>query len=130
MNLPIYRKRLDAAVRSAEKNLELSRKEAAERQKIVLEALKDWDVVSPPYSIHAWLRLPEGLSSGEIAARALQLGLRISPVDTFTDSRRHSEEGIRICFGAAASREQLAKGMEILTVLLRQRPSGAYAGVM
>jgi DNA-binding transcriptional MocR family regulator len=114
----------------AEENLQACRKEAAVRRQIVLEALADWDVVSPPNAIHAWVRLPEGGSSAELAARALGQGLRISPVETFANSRRFTEEGVRICFGAAASREELDKGMEILARVLRESPAASYSGVM
>lgn len=83
--------------------------------------------VGGPECFHAWLPLPKGWSAGALAARARLDGLGVVTADVFAAGE--APEAVRIGLGAPRTREDLKRGLEILTDLL-DRPPGSSAAIV
>ncbi|MCC7274394.1 MAG: PLP-dependent aminotransferase family protein [Alphaproteobacteria bacterium] len=110
---------------TAERMVAERRAEAAARQTMVEAALPAARTERAATSYHAWLRLPEGWSAEELVAEARRRGVAVTPPSAFAVTRQAAPDAIRICYGAAADRGELAKGLAILTALLAERPGSA-----
>jgi DNA-binding transcriptional MocR family regulator len=107
---------------TAERMVRERRAEAAARQEMVEQALPGARAPDGAVSYHAWLRLPEGWRAEDFVAEARRRGVAVTPPSAFAVTRQAAPDAVRICYGAAAGREELARGLRILAGLLAEPP--------
>ena len=103
---------------SAEAIIGAIRDEAAARQKLAAEVLAAHAFSRHPYSHHIWIPLPRSWSRTEFASHVQRQGLAIVTAETFSveDIPLHA---IRVSLGAASSRAELVRALEILASALK-----------
>ncbi len=107
---------------TAQRMVRERRAEAAARQAMVEAALPAARAPGGAVSYHAWLGLPEGWRAEDFVAAARRRGVAVTPPSAFAVTRQAAPDAVRICYGAAAGREELARGLSILTGLLAEQP--------
>ncbi len=111
---------------TADRILEARRLEARERQTLARERLAGLDVDTQPEAYYLWLRLPEPWRGESFAAEARARRVRVTPADAFVVDRVQPPHAVRLCIGAARSRETLVRGLETVAALARS--GGSVAG--
>lgn len=106
---------------TAERILEVNRREAVQRQKMAAGALGGFDAVAEPEGYHLWLRLPREWHARQFTLAARGRNVAVSPAVTFGAGGDPMIEAVRLCLSAAANREDLARGLETLLALLESR---------
>jgi DNA-binding transcriptional MocR family regulator len=105
---------------TADEIVEAVRAEAIARQALAREALARHEFAAHPSGHHIWLPLPASWPAPRFAAHLQGRGLAVVTGDAFaTDAS--PPNAIRIALGAARSRAQLAKALEILSEALTSR---------
>lgn len=97
------------------------REEAAVRQQMVLERLAGYDYATTPHSLHGWLNLPEPWRASQFVAVARARGVLLTPAEAFVVARP-APQALRICTGAVKTRDQLARGLDVIATLLKSAP--------
>src|SRR6185503_4105735 len=99
------------------------RDEAAARQKLAASALGGERYAAHPNGHHIWVELPRWWSRPEFAAHVQRQGLAVVTSEAFSlvdtslgDTPPHA---IRVALGAARSRAELARALDILAMALR-----------
>ena len=110
---------------TADALLAARRREARERQAIARERLPGADLASQPEAYYLWLRLPEPWRGERFAAEARARGVLLTPAEAFSVGRAAVPDAVRLCTGAARSREALRRGLDVVADLLRR---GGAAG--
>ena len=110
---------------SADTLLAARRAEARARQALAAERLAGPDVDVHPEAYSLWLRLPEPWRAETFAAEARQRGVLVTPAEAFSLDRDPVVHAVRVCTGAARTREALALGLDVVAELLA---GGAAAG--
>jgi DNA-binding transcriptional MocR family regulator len=102
---------------SADAIIAAIRNEAAARQKLAADVLARHAFARHPNGHHIWIPLPRSWSRTEFASHLQSQGLAIVGADTFSveDSAPHA---IRVSLGAASSRSELVRALEILSTAL------------
>jgi DNA-binding transcriptional MocR family regulator len=102
---------------SADAVIAAIRDEAAARQKLAADVLARHAFARHPNGHHIWIPLPRSWSRTEFASHLQSQGLAIVGADTFSveDSAPHA---IRVSLGAARSRSELVRALEILLTAL------------
>ena len=105
---------------SAEAIIGAIRDEAAARQKLAADVLARHAFFRHPSGHHIWIPLPRGWSRTEFASHVERQGLAIVTAETFGvgDSQPQSH-AIRVALGAATSRSELIRALEILAAALK-----------
>ena len=103
---------------SADAMISAIRDEAAARQKLAAEVLARHAFSRHPNGHHIWIPLPRSWSRTEFASHVQRQGLAIVTAETFSveESQPHA---IRVSLGAASSRSELVRALEILATALR-----------
>jgi DNA-binding transcriptional MocR family regulator len=103
---------------SAEAIIRAIREEAAARQKLATLALGGQRYAAHPNGHHIWVELPRSWSRPEFAAHVQRQGLAVVTSEAFSlvDTPPHA---IRVALGAARSRAELARALDILAMALR-----------
>lgn len=107
---------------TAEGVMTWKRQEVGARQALSGAALAGQEYGAHEVSPHGWLSLPEPWTGRELARRAADQGVLVTPADVFAVARDRVPRAVRICVGAARSREALARGLEALTETLAAGP--------
>ena len=110
---------------TADALLAARRAEARARQAIARDRLAGADFDSHPEAYYLWLRLPEPWRSDSFVAEARARGVVLTPAEAFTVGRGPVPHAVRLCTGAARTREALDRGLAIVAGLLG---SGASTG--
>jgi DNA-binding transcriptional MocR family regulator len=110
---------------TADSILEARRAEARARQALARERLAGADLESQPEAYYLWLRLPEPWRGEAFAAEARARGVLVTPSEAFAVGRGAAPHAVRLCLGAARSREALGRGLDRVGELLR---AGGAAG--
>lgn len=101
------------------------RRETAIRRALAMEILAGRDIVSHPQAYHLWLRLPEGWTGNELAARASLAGLALVPEAAFGAGQERG--AVRVSLGATPDRAALADGLRLIAALLSRPPAALSA---
>jgi len=101
------------------------RDEGTARHSLATSILGPRLTVSHPHAYHAWIALPERWSSQAFAAAARLRGVAVTPSETFAVDPTFATAGVRVCFGSARTRADLADGLRILGRLLDDEPEHA-----
>ncbi|BBK40148.1 transcriptional regulator [Allostella vacuolata] len=114
---------------TAQRMVRERRAEAAARQAMVEAALPAARSPGGAVSYHAWLHLPEAWRADEFVAEARRRHVAVTPPTAFAVTRQAAPDAVRICYGAAAGRDELARGLAVLTGLLAEQPGMAASFV-
>jgi len=98
---------------------ERKRAEARVRQAFAREVLGDLPYQTHPDSYFLWLTLPELWRPPEFAVELRRRGVAVTPANVFTVPGVAVPNAVRICLGAAESRELLRRGLEVIADLAR-----------
>ena len=101
--------------------LEALRIEARGRQQLIGTLLPREIIEADREGFHAWLKLPDGWSRGEFISRLRNMGVSAVSSDAFAISA--APEAVRLGLGGAATREELARSLVIISSLLSDRPA-------
>jgi DNA-binding transcriptional MocR family regulator len=94
------------------------REELRLRQLLLSGVLGHFDIQTHEASTHAWLHLPSPWHSHTFARICLRNGVRVLGSDAFAVNRHGTRDAVRINVGAARSREDLRRALEIIAGLL------------
>jgi DNA-binding transcriptional MocR family regulator len=109
---------------SAEAIIRAIREEAAARQKLAALALSGARYAAHPNGHHIWVELPRCWSRPEFTTHVQRQGLAVVTSEAFSLGDAHSladtpPHAIRVALGAARSRAELARALDILAMALR-----------
>lgn len=90
------------------------RAEAVARQALARTALAGLDISAHTESLHAWVRLPSRWPAARFVAQLQNRGLAVVTGEAFAADAAAAPNAIRIALGAARSRAQLARALDIL----------------
>jgi DNA-binding transcriptional MocR family regulator len=94
------------------------RAEAAARQKLAAEVLARHAFARHPNGHHVWIPLPRTWSRSEFASHVQWQGLAIVNAEAFS-VEESPPNAIRVSLGAASSRAELVRALEILSTALK-----------
>jgi DNA-binding transcriptional MocR family regulator len=94
------------------------REELRLRQLLLSGVLGHFDIQTHEASTHAWLHLPSPWHSHTFARICLHNGVRVLGSDAFTVNRHGTRDAVRINVGAARSRDDLRRALEIIAGLM------------
>jgi DNA-binding transcriptional MocR family regulator len=103
---------------SADAIIRAVRNEAAARQKLAAQALTGHEFSAHPQGHHVWVPLPRSWSRAEFAAHVQRQGLAVVTSEAFSvvETPPHA---IRVALGAASSRSELVRALDVLTTALK-----------
>ena len=90
-------------------------------------ALGNFKTTAHPMSPHLWFELPRGIDAHEIAERARQRGVAVSPGPSFSPARGGaSVHAVRICIGASRDAHQIESAVRtVASIVMNSRLSSA-----
>jgi DNA-binding transcriptional MocR family regulator len=94
------------------------RDEAAARQKLAADVLARHTYARHPNAHHIWVPLPRNWSRTEFASHVQYQGLAVVTAEAFS-VEDHQPNAIRVSLGAARSRADLVRALEILATALQ-----------
>lgn len=106
---------------TAQRLLEIQRKEARARQAIAAGILDRHIASSHPLSLCAWLKVPAPWTEDGLVRALANLNVAVSPSEPFIAGPGHGG-GIRICLGGRMSHETLAKALTTVRQTFEQWP--------
>jgi DNA-binding transcriptional MocR family regulator len=95
------------------------RQEARARQRIAREVLEGADLDASLEAYYLWLRLPEPWRRDTFAAVLRARGVALTSAEAFAVGRAPAPHAVRLCVGAARSRQALRRGMGLVADVLR-----------
>ncbi len=98
--------------------LQARREEARARQALVRERLAGADFDAHAEAYYLWLRLGEPWRADSFVAEARGRGVLLTPAEAFSVDRSPLVHAVRLCTGAARTREALDRGLEVVADLL------------
>jgi DNA-binding transcriptional MocR family regulator len=107
---------------TAESILARKRKDAGARYRVARRALDRFAMQAHPDAYHLWLSVPRPWRADGYADAARRAGVAVTPASAFAVGRGATPEAVRLCLGAAADKEVLARALGILTGLLTTTP--------
>ena len=114
---------------TADRLLEARRHEARERQAIARARLDGADLDTKAEAYYLWLRLPEPWRGDAFAGAARARGVLVTPAEAFAVGREPVPHAVRLCIGAARTREALGHGLDAVADLLRAGDTAGAAVV-
>ncbi|MGE5124722.1 MAG: PLP-dependent aminotransferase family protein [Betaproteobacteria bacterium] len=105
--------------------LQARREEARARQALARERLAGADLDVHPEAYYLWLRLPEPWRADGFVAEARARGVLLTPAEAFSVDREPVVHAVRLCTGAARTREALGRGLDVVADLLAGGAGGA-----
>jgi DNA-binding transcriptional MocR family regulator len=102
---------------SADAIIAAIRDEAGARQKLAGHALADHPFAAHPHGHHIWMPLPQHWTRPEFVAHVQRQGLAVVTSDAFSVAAT-APHAIRVALGAAASRHELARALDVLATAL------------
>jgi DNA-binding transcriptional MocR family regulator len=102
---------------SADAIIAAIRAEAAFRQKLASKTLASHKFAANPNGHHIWLTLPPNWNRTEFAGHVQRRGLAVVTSDAFNVGGA-APHAIRVSLGAARSRAELARGLDVLAAAL------------
>jgi DNA-binding transcriptional MocR family regulator len=110
---------------TADAILAARRGEARARQDLAREILGGADFDAQPEAYYIWLRLPEPWRRDTFAAVLRARGVALTAADAFAVGRGPAPHAVRLCLGAARSRDALRRGLGLVADVLH---GGGEAG--
>ena len=103
---------------SADGIIDAIKHEAAARQKLATRALAGIAFAAHPNGHHIWISLPRHWTRPEFAAHVQRQGLAVVTSEAFSVEEA-SPHAIRVALGAASSRDELIRALDVLASALR-----------
>jgi DNA-binding transcriptional MocR family regulator len=103
------------------------RREASARQELARRALGGVEHHAHPVGYHVWLPLPAPWRSESFTVEARRRGVAVTPAEAFLVGRDQAPHAVRICLGAARSREELETGLKRVAETLAAPPEPGLA---
>jgi DNA-binding transcriptional MocR family regulator len=94
------------------------REEASARQAIAREVFHQWELISQPFSYHAWLKLPKPWRSDEFATLARANGVMVMSSSQFEAEGSGEVSAVRIVLMSPTNRMELRFALTKLVSLL------------
>jgi DNA-binding transcriptional MocR family regulator len=110
---------------TADALLTARRAEARARQDLARARLAGADFDAHPEAYYLWLRLPDPWRGDSFVAEARARGVALTAAEAFTVGRGPVPHAVRLCTGAARTREALDRGLAVVADLLH---AGGAAG--
>jgi DNA-binding transcriptional MocR family regulator len=107
---------------TAEKIIEAIVAEAQARQVLASEVLAGHAYAAHPSGHHIWLALPEAWSSAQFGIQVQKRGVAVVTSDAFA-TRHPAPDFVRVALGAARTRADLTRALEILRDALASHPA-------
>jgi DNA-binding transcriptional MocR family regulator len=114
---------------TADALVEARRAEARARQALARERLAHACCDAHPEAYYLWLRLSEPWRGDDFVAEARGRGVALTGADAFAVGRGPAPHALRLCTGAARSREALCRGLDVVAELLRSGSAASTAVV-
>lgn len=92
------------------------------RQALARQRLAGFDLDSQPQSANLWLRLPPGIRSAALVDVLAQRGVKVTSGEPFCVGSEPAPQALRLCLGAASSREVLDQALAIVRDVLDTPP--------
>jgi DNA-binding transcriptional MocR family regulator len=73
---------------------------------------------------HLWLQLPVRWRPQDFVSACRERGVLISPAEAFAVEHATAPNAVRVCLGAARTRERLERGLRVIADLLAGAPAG------
>jgi DNA-binding transcriptional MocR family regulator len=108
---------------TAERLLLRTREETTARRALAGEILARRRFDAHRNGCHLWLHLPEPWHGAQFASAARSRGVAVTPPEAFTAGRGEAPHAVRVCLGAAADRDQLARGLRLVDETLDGAPA-------
>jgi DNA-binding transcriptional MocR family regulator len=108
---------------TAERLAARQRVEAAARQRLAGEILAGRPHRTQPTSYHLWLPLPAPWRTTEFTAALRERGVAVDPGTAFAVERDRAPHAVRVSLSAAAGRDRLRRGLEIVAATLDETPA-------
>jgi DNA-binding transcriptional MocR family regulator len=102
------------------------REESIARQAMARAAFAGFDYRAYPGAFHGWLVLPPSWRAQAFEAKAREREVLVTAVEAFAVSPV-GEQAVRVCLGGVVSREELARGLAVLSELLAAAPHAPAA---
>lgn len=96
--------------------------ELGERQRLARARLAGYAPTGRPHGSNLWLPLPEGVRAAELLADLERHGVRLTGPEPFCVGSEPAPQAVRLCLGAAASREALSQALATLLESLQTPP--------
>ena len=109
---------------SAETIIRAIRTEAEARQRLAAESLAGIAYQAHPAGHHLWLPLPPSWSGAEFAAHLQRRGLALVTASAF-DVGTAPPHAVRVALGAARSRSDLSRALQLLADTMRAQGPAA-----
>lgn len=109
---------------TAHELLEWQKATLERRNRIAVEALKEFDVKSSPNGLHVWLPLPDRWNEDAFVAHARNEGVAVAAGSSFAIDLAAHTNGIRVCLGCS-SETSMVRGLEVIARLVRNQPEPA-----
>lgn len=108
---------------------ESQRDEERARREIAMRVLKDIPCRTHPASFHLWISLPESWRAGEFVDALKSRGVIVLPADAFAVGRAQSPHAVRVCLGAARTRDAIEAGLNVIAETLADQSRCATPAV-
>ncbi|GAB5470927.1 MAG: PLP-dependent aminotransferase family protein [Rhodospirillales bacterium] len=108
---------------TAERLTERQRRHAADRQALAAGLLAGQQVQADTEGLHLWLILPPDWSASAFRAEAATRGVKIVEGAAFAVDPTLRPNAVRLCLSHEADRDRVARGLETLRGILRERPA-------
>jgi DNA-binding transcriptional MocR family regulator len=109
---------------SADAIIAAIRDEATARQKLAAQTLAGHRFAAHPNGHHIWVPLPQGWSRAEFAAHVQRQGVAVVTSEAF-NVEEPVPHAMRVALGAAASRADLVRALELLATALKSPSASA-----
>ncbi|MGY3488131.1 DNA-binding transcriptional MocR family regulator [Bradyrhizobium sp. USDA 4011] len=103
---------------AAKQVLAAVRAEIAERQLIASGLLNGLDVVSKPWALNLWLRLPANRSAVDLLNAAHREGIVLGSASIFSTTSDRPTNSVRLCLGGPTSRDDLRAALQAISGLV------------
>ena len=97
---------------------ESQRDEERARREIAMRVLRGVPCRTHPASFHLWILLPESWRAGEFVDALKNRGVIVLPAEAFAVGRAQSPHAVRVCLGAARTRDAIEAGLNVIAETL------------
>lgn len=127
MAMPVAAEIASRWIRSGEgkRISERRRAECGSRQAMAREILAGLPYQAHPNAMHGWLDLPEDWPGDSFALQARIRGVAVCPASSFALSRG-GRNGVRISISPPGSVDMVARGLDIIARLVREKPRASF----
>ncbi len=114
---------------TAERILSAIIAENAARRGIARDVFRNREILCNSGAPYMWLKLPDPWEPGDFVRSMMDRGIKISPGTAFAIDRRADDRAVRVCFGGAASRDELRTALSTIDRALDEDPVERFTQV-